>query len=196
MIQAKGCRSTKTSGAPSTFIGRNAPRLNRRRWPNLAAAEISFNNCRGTRGSVHPLLSPPIEWLASFSVADDLSRTRIDEVDSRTNRASDWLKGPFVLGRITVWAQAINQRLPATSQFCGSTSPLPPQTPHRYWPVPLHSLQVPIELPTAESFPLPRHAGQDTVLWPWHFEHRTLFGIGIELSKALALFEAKNTVQS
>jgi hypothetical protein len=36
---------------------------------------------------------------------------------------------------------------------------------------------VPIVMPAIELSPLPRQALQETVLWPWHLGHKTLFGI-------------------
>jgi phenol 2-monooxygenase len=46
------------------------------------------------------------------------------------------------------------------------TSPRPPQTSQRHWPVPLHSLQSPLGMPAINVSPLPRQAGQELVLWP------------------------------
>ena len=59
----------------------------------------------------------------------------------------------------------------------GSTSPAPPQTSQRRWPVPLHSLQMPIVMPTRDFLPVPRHATQEVVLWPWHLGHNVFVGI-------------------
>ncbi len=59
----------------------------------------------------------------------------------------------------------------------GSTSPAPPQTSQRRWPVPLHSLQMPIGMPKRDFLPVPRHATQEVVLWPWHLGHKVFVGI-------------------
>ena len=49
--------------------------------------------------------------------------------------------------------------------------------PQRHWPVPLHSLQLPIAMPAIDRLPLPPQRVQQVVLWPWHLGHRNLFGI-------------------
>jgi len=40
-------------------------------------------------------------------------------------------------------------------EFAGSTSPVPPQTSQRRRPVPLHSLQFPVLIPTMDFLPVP-----------------------------------------
>jgi hypothetical protein len=47
----------------------------------------------------------------------------------------------------------------------------------RRWPVPLHSLQMPIVMPTRDFLPVARHATQEVVLWPWHLGHNVFVGI-------------------
>lgn len=32
-------------------------------------------------------------------------------------------------------------------------------------------------MPTMDFLPVPLHAGQEVVLWPWHFEHNNFWGI-------------------
>jgi|SRR6516165_1019741 len=53
----------------------------------------------------------------------------------------------------------------------------PPQTSQRRRPVPPHALQLPSGIPTMDLLPVPRHARQEVVLWPWHLGHNVLFGI-------------------
>jgi hypothetical protein len=54
---------------------------------------------------------------------------------------------------------------------------MPPHTSQRRRPLPSHSLHLPILTPTIDRLPVPRQARQALVLWPWHFGHKTLFGI-------------------
>src|SRR4029077_168501 len=78
--------------------------------------------------------------------------------------------------------------------FGGSTSPAPPQTSPRRWPVPLHSLQMPIVMPTRDFLPVPRHATQEVVLWPWHLGHNVFVGISPPLGIYLRCNSSRSLV--
>src|SRR5262249_41665907 len=58
-----------------------------------------------------------------------------------------------------------------------SISPVAPQTSQRRWPIPAHSVQLPILIPTIDRLPLPPQRVQHVVLWPRHLGHKNLFGI-------------------
>src|SRR6516225_6691987 len=52
---------------------------------------------------------------------------------------------------------------------------MPPQTSQRHWPVPLHSLHLPIVMPAIDCLPLPPQRVQQVILWPCHLGHKNLF---------------------
>ena len=78
----------------------------------------------------------------------------------------------------------MNEFAPPHALVVGSTSPAPLQTSQGRWPVPPHSSQSYGPISPMNFLPVPLHARQEVVLWPWHLGHN-VFGIARALPSTL-----------
>jgi hypothetical protein len=59
---------------------------------------------------------------------------------------------------------------------------------------PVAFLQMPIVMPTRDFLPVPRHATQEVVLWPWHLGHNVFVGISPPLGIYLRCNSSRSLV--
>src|SRR6516164_10878181 len=109
--------------------------------------------------------------------SDPSARSRVATVQNRAVEAAQHPANSKSRRFVCIGTRYGAHRLSERRGWTASISPVPPQTSQRHWPVPLHSLQLPIAMPAIDRLPLPLQRAQQVILWPWHLGHKNLLGI-------------------